>query len=144
MSDVLFYIFAALALICGVMILVSRNPVNSAMFLVLTIASLAGLFVLLEAFFLAAVQILVYAGAIMVLFLFIIMLLDLKVEDKRAPKMIPAAGGIAVVIAFVIQLIGILGQSADQAFPALGKEQLAEAAAKAPAGSKIASSLASG
>src|SRR5258706_5517664 len=83
LPDILFYVFAALALLCGVMVLVSRNPVTSAMFLVLTIACLAGLFVLLHAFFLAAVQILVYAGAVMVLFLFVIMLLDLKEEVRR-------------------------------------------------------------
>jgi NADH-quinone oxidoreductase subunit J len=64
----------------------SRNPVTSAMFLVLTIISMAGLFVLLHAFFLAAVQILVYAGAVMVLFLFVIMLLDLKEEERRKIK----------------------------------------------------------
>ena len=96
-SDYLFYIFSALALICGVMILVSRNPVNSAMFLVLTIASLAGLFVLLEAFFLAAVQILVYAGAVMVLFLFVIMLLDLKAEERRKIKLFGLTCGIISV-----------------------------------------------
>ena len=83
LPDILFYVFAALTLLCGVCVLISRNPVNSAMFLVLTIAWLAGLFVLLHAFFLAAVQILVYAGAVMVLFLFVIMLLDLKVEERR-------------------------------------------------------------
>jgi NADH-quinone oxidoreductase subunit J len=96
-SDILFYIFTALALICGVMVLVSRNPVNSAMFLVLTIASIAGLFVLLEAFFLAAIQILVYAGAVMVLFLFVIMLLDLKAEEHRKIKILGLAGGIVSV-----------------------------------------------
>src|SRR5512140_991645 len=96
-SDGLFWVFAALALICGVMVLVSRNPVNSAMFLVLTIASLAGLFVLLEAFFLAAVQVLVYAGAVMVLFLFVIMLLDLKVEERRKIKFFGAIGAIISV-----------------------------------------------
>jgi NADH-quinone oxidoreductase subunit J len=96
-TDILFYIFSALALICGVMILVSRNPVNSAMFLVLTIASLAGLFVLLEAFFLAAVQILVYAGAVMVLFLFVIMLLDLKVEERRKIKVFGIVGAVIAV-----------------------------------------------
>jgi NADH-quinone oxidoreductase subunit J len=96
-SDILFFIFSALALICGVMILVSRNPVNSAMFLVLTIAFLAGLFVLLEAFFLAAVQVLVYAGAVMVLFLFVIMLLDLKVEERRKIKILGMAGGVVAV-----------------------------------------------
>ncbi len=96
-TDILFFIFSALALICGVMILISRNPVNSAMFLVLTIASLAGLFVLLEAFFLAAIQILVYAGAVMVLFLFVIMLLDLKVEERRKIKWLGIAGAVVAV-----------------------------------------------
>lgn len=86
MQDIFFYIFAFLTLLCGFMVVAnpfSRNPVTSAMFLVLTIASMAGLFVLLHAFFLAAVQVLVYAGAVMVLFLFVIMLLDLKEEERR-------------------------------------------------------------
>jgi NADH-quinone oxidoreductase subunit J len=86
MQDAAFYIFSALALIFGLLVVANpftRNPVTSAMFLVLTIASLAGLFILLEAYFLAAVQVLVYAGAVMVLFLFVIMLLDLKAEERR-------------------------------------------------------------
>src|SRR3954469_25816739 len=89
MQDLLFYLFAAATLICGVLVVAnpfSRNPVTSAMFLVLTIVSMAGLFVLLHAFFLAAVQVLVYAGAVMVLFLFVIMLLDLKEEERRRLK----------------------------------------------------------
>jgi len=93
LPDILFYVFAALALGCGALVLLSRNPVNSAMFLVLTIASLAGLFVLLHAFFLAAIQILVYAGAVMVLFLFVIMLLDLKAEERRKIKRFGVIGG---------------------------------------------------
>jgi NADH-quinone oxidoreductase subunit J len=89
MHDALFYIFSAAALIFGFLVILnpfSRNPVTSAMFLVLAIGSIAGLFVLLEAYFLAAVQVLVYAGAVMVLFLFVIMLLDLKEEERRAFK----------------------------------------------------------
>lgn len=85
-TDIAFYVIAGLTLLCGLMVVAnpfSRNPVTSAMFLVLTIVCLAGLFVLLQAFFLAAVQILVYAGAVMVLFLFVIMLLDLKEEERR-------------------------------------------------------------
>jgi NADH-quinone oxidoreductase subunit J len=85
-TELLFYLFAFLTLVFGFLVVLnpfSLNPVTSAMFLVLTIASLAGLFVLLHAFFLAAVQILVYAGAVMVLFLFVIMLLDLKAEERR-------------------------------------------------------------
>lgn len=86
MEDLLFYILAVLTLLCGLLVVAnpfSRNPVTSAMLLVLTIISLAGLYVLLNAFFLAAVQVLVYAGAVMVLFLFVIMLLDLKEEQRR-------------------------------------------------------------
>jgi len=86
MEAFLFYVFAGLTLLCAVLVVAnpfSRNPVTSAMFLVLTIIAMAGLFVLLHAFFLAAVQVLVYAGAVMVLFLFVIMLLDLKEEQRR-------------------------------------------------------------
>src|ERR1051326_3383158 len=100
MQDALFYIFAALTLICAFLVIgnpFSRNPVTSAMFLVLAIASLAGLFVLLHAFFLAAVQVLVYAGAVMVLFLFVIMLLDLKVEERRKVKVVGLVSGLLAV-----------------------------------------------
>src|SRR5438105_7875185 len=111
MQDVLFYIFAALTLVCGFLVIAnpfSLNPVTSAMFLVLTIASLAGLFVLLHAFFLAAVQVLVYAGAVMVLFLFVIMLLDLKDEQRRKIPMFSAGLGSIVVIAIASVVIGRL------------------------------------
>src|SRR5216110_3840074 len=102
MQAALFYIFGALTLACGFLVIAnpfSRNPVTSAMFLVLTIASLAGLFVLLHAFFLAAVQVLVYAGAVMVLFLFVIMLLDLKEEERRKIKMFSLITGVISVAA---------------------------------------------
>jgi NADH-quinone oxidoreductase subunit J len=97
MQEILFYFFAFLTLLFGFLVVAnpfSRNPVTSAMFLVLTIVSLAGLFVLLHAFFLAAVQILVYAGAVMVLFLFVIMLLDLKAEERLRIKTIVALEGL--------------------------------------------------
>ena len=103
-TDVLFYVFAALTLLCAVLVVAnpfSRNPVTSAMFLVLTIISMAGLFVLLHAFFLAAVQIIVYAGAVIVLFLFVIMLLDLKEEQRRKIKFFGIAGGLISVGAIV-------------------------------------------
>ena len=112
METLLFYAFAALTLLCGLMVVAnpfSRSPVNSAMFLVLTIVSLAGLFVLLHAFFLAAVQIIVYAGAVMVLFLFVIMLLDLKEEERRKLRKLVLGGGVIAVGAlaglFVISLL---------------------------------------
>jgi NADH-quinone oxidoreductase subunit J len=96
MTDLIFYIFAGAALLFGVLVVanpVSRSPVTSAMFLVLSIVSLAGLFVQLHAFFLGAVQVLVYAGAVMVLFLFVIMLLDLPEEDRRRIKRTGLVGG---------------------------------------------------
>jgi len=104
LTDILFYVFAALTLLCGVLVVanpLSRNPVTSAMFLVLTIISMAGLFVLLHAFFLAAVQVLVYAGAVMVLFLFVIMLLDLQEEERRKIKKFSLIAGLAAIIAIV-------------------------------------------
>ena len=117
--DVLFYVFAALTLLCGVLVIAnpfSRSPVTSAMFLVLTIISMAGLFVLLHAFFLAAVQILVYAGAVMVLFLFVIMLLDLKEEQRRKIKLFGLVGGLisvgAIVTIFVKSLASIKPEAA--------------------------------
>jgi len=99
-QDVLFYVFAALTLLCAVLVIANpftRSPVASAMFLVLTIISMSGLFVLLHAFFLAAVQILVYACAVMVLFLFVIMLLDLKEEARRKIKLFGFVAGIIAV-----------------------------------------------
>jgi NADH-quinone oxidoreductase subunit J len=97
---ILFYIFATMAVLSALMVVAnpfSRNPVTSAMFLVLTMASLAGLFVLLHAFFLAAVQILVYAGAVMVLFLFVIMLLDLQEEERRRIRLTGLIAGVVAV-----------------------------------------------
>lgn len=99
-SDVLFYVFAFLTLACATLVIVnpfSRNPVTSAMFLVLTIISMSGLFILLHAFFLAAVQIIVYAGAVLVLFVFVIMLLDLKEEQRRKIKLFGFVTGVISV-----------------------------------------------
>jgi NADH-quinone oxidoreductase subunit J len=114
MTDALFYIFAFLTLACAFLVIAnpfSRNPVTSAMFLVLAIASLAGLFVLLHAFFLAAVQVLVYAGAVMVLFLFVIMLLDLRVEERRKIKKFGLGAGLVSVGAILAVVLSCLESS---------------------------------
>src|SRR5688500_13159752 len=110
--DIAFYAFALLTLVCGVLVITNRNPVTSAMFLVLTIVSMAGLFVLLRAFFLAAVQVVVYAGAVMVLFLFVIMLLDLKEETRRKIKKVRAATGLLAVIAVIGIVLNVIWTSA--------------------------------
>jgi NADH-quinone oxidoreductase subunit J len=114
MQEVFFYIFAVLTLLCGALVIFNpftRSPVTSAMFLVLTIVSMAGLFVLLHAFFLAAVQVLVYAGAVIVLFLFVIMLLDLKEEEQRKIKGSMAALGVFVVGVIAAIMISAIKQS---------------------------------
>jgi NADH-quinone oxidoreductase subunit J len=119
-TDVLFYVFAALTLLCGVLVIAnpfSRSPVTSAMFLVLTIISMAGLFVLLHAFFLAAVQIIVYAGAVMVLFLFVIMLLDLKEEQRRKIKLFGLVAGlvsVGIVVSIFIKVLASVKPAAPE------------------------------
>jgi NADH-quinone oxidoreductase subunit J len=127
--DVLFYVFAALTLLCGILVIAnpfSRSPVTSAMFLVLTIISMSGLFVLLHAFFLAAVQILVYAGAVMVLFLFVIMLLDLKEEERRKIKLFGLIGGLVSVGAILAVFLKALATvQTDTVVPQLEGETAA-------------------
>lgn len=114
MADYLFYIFGGLMLVCAFLVVApfTRNPVNSAMFLVLTLLSMAGLFVLLEAFFIAAIQILVYAGAVMVVFLFVIMLMDLKAEARRRFSRFAVAAAAVAAFAFAVLLLGSAVRSA--------------------------------
>jgi NADH-quinone oxidoreductase subunit J len=83
MLDILFYVFAALMLTSALLMVVSPNAVNGAICMIIAFVSTAALFVLLEAYFLAVLQVLVYAGAVMVLFLFIIMLLDVEKDTKQ-------------------------------------------------------------
>jgi NADH-quinone oxidoreductase subunit J len=109
--DIAFYIFSALTLLCGLLVIVNKNPVTSAMSLVLCIVSLAGLFVLLQAFFLAAVQILVYAGAVIVLFLFVIMLLDVKEEARRRIKLVRGLAGLLAVVAVLAIVVSTIWKS---------------------------------
>ena len=86
MIEVLFYVFAAVAIGGALGVVMARSPVGSLLFMVATLASLAATFVLLEAHFLAAIQVIVYAGAIMVLFLFVIMLLNLGHDYEKDLK----------------------------------------------------------
>jgi NADH-quinone oxidoreductase subunit J len=131
LPDILFYVFAFLTLLCGVLVIAnpfSRNPVTSAMFLVLTIISMAGLFVLLHAFFLAAVQILVYAGAVMVLFLFVIMLLDLKEEERRKIKSFGLVTGlisVGAIMAIFLKVLRTARPGPDTSAPTLEGEPVA-------------------
>ncbi len=104
-------IFSVLSLLCVGAVLVmiaSRNPAHNALFLVLAFASLGGIFGLLDAPFAAAAQVLVYAGAIMVLFLFAIMMFNLRQSEPREKTRIKVvlAGGLAVVLLAELVLAG--------------------------------------
>src|SRR4051794_21029311 len=101
MTQAVFYVFAAFAVLSAGLCILQRNPVSAALWLVLTMFSLAALYVLLGAQFIAAIQVLVYAGAVMVLFLFVIMLLNLghAASDLRGPSSIAAA----------VVIVGLLG-----------------------------------
>lgn len=141
MPSYLFWLFSTIMLIGGTAVIAFRNPVSSAMSVVTCFVGLAGLFIGLSAFFVGIIQILVYTGAVMVLFLFIIMLLDLKDEERRAQSFAPIAAGITLAIAFVIQLFGILSRTPNKTAPALDAASLAAAANHFPKGSAIATAL---
>jgi len=104
---VLFYLFAALAVVSAVgMVLNLRNAVAAAMCLVITMVALAGIYVLLEAHLVAAIQVIVYAGAIVVLFLFVVMLLNLRTDEfppgrQRLLKLAAAGLGVFVLAQFL-------------------------------------------
>src|SRR2546423_9727970 len=96
MSPILVWCFALLMLVFAVAVVINRNPAASALSLVVSFLGLAALFMSLNAFFVGIIQVLVYAGAVMVLFLFIIMLLDLRAEKLRKINWPATAGGVAV------------------------------------------------
>jgi NADH-quinone oxidoreductase subunit J len=121
MSAFLFLIFALVMLGFGAAVVINRNPIASALSLVICFMGLSALFMSLDAFFIGIIQVLVYAGAVMVLFLFIIMLLDLRAETRRKMKVVAVVGGSAVALAFFIQVYSVIGQlsAAKQPFPPL-------------------------
>src|SRR5580698_3685941 len=101
MYSIFFWLFSLLMLGFAVMVVLQRNPVASALSLVVSFLGLAALFVMLDAYFIGVIQVLVYAGAVMVLFLFIIMLLDLKAEERRKINPVTLVGGLVVTVGFV-------------------------------------------
>lgn len=119
MASPLFYLFSFLAILGGVMLVAFRNPVSSALSMVVSFVGLAGLFVGLNAFFVGIVQILVYAGAIMVLFLFIIMLLDLNSEEKVKFRSSTILAGMFIPVLLVFQVLGVIQSGEDKEFVAI-------------------------
>jgi len=102
-----FYMFAALLVFASAMVITLRNPVKSALFLVLAFFSAAGVWLLLAAEFLAIALVLVYVGAVMVLFLFVVMMLDINLARMRAGfgEYLPLGGLVAVLLVLEMALI---------------------------------------
>jgi NADH-quinone oxidoreductase subunit J len=121
MSPLLFWLFGSLAVIFAAAVVLNRNPVASALSLVVSFLGLSALFISLHAFFVGIIQVLVYAGAVMVLFLFIIMLLDLRAEERRRINWLATAGGMAVAVILLVQICIVIGhfQPAREIFPPL-------------------------
>ncbi|WP_221030671.1 NADH-quinone oxidoreductase subunit J family protein [Actomonas aquatica] len=126
MADILFHIFAVLIVLSSIMVVLNHNAVNSALWFLLGLVGVSAMFVLLDAFLLAALMILVYAGAVVALFLFIIMLLDMQ-GGERPPFSKPTAvaavigSGLLVVcvMTFVRGAMALPKTSAEQV-PAYG------------------------
>lgn len=116
-QDFLFYLLAAGALLSGVGVILMQNPIFSALLLAVTMISVAGIFFTLGAYFIAAVQLIVYAGAVMVLFVMVLMLFDLKHEMKTFSKgMISGALKLGSVGLLLGLLIGSIWLSVDALF----------------------------
>jgi NADH-quinone oxidoreductase subunit J len=103
-TGVLFYVFAAVLLVAALGVITSRNPVHAALFLVLAFVQSALLWLLIEAEFLAIALVLVYVGAVMVLFLFVVMMLDINVEELRKgfTRYLPLGAAVALIVVFEI------------------------------------------
>jgi NADH-quinone oxidoreductase subunit J len=116
LDAILFYAFAAVALVSGLVMVGQRNPLYSAFALIAAMCSLAAIFGLLGSPFIAALQVVVYAGAIMVLFLFVLMLLNVKREasDESGPALKLVATGLGAIL--VLQ-VGLVLRSAGQTAP---------------------------
>ena len=123
-----FWFFATLMIAFGLSVVLLRNPVSCAMSLVMSFIALAALFVTLDATFIGIIQVLVYAGAVMVLFLFIIMLLDLRTEKSRTLNLGATIGGTLVVAAFLAFLTKVISSSQDfsKTLPALANPQASD------------------
>lgn len=108
-TDFVFYVLAAILLFAGLRVITTRNPVYAALFLVLAFFTAAGIWLLLEAEFLAIALVLVYVGAVMVLFLFVVMMLDINIDKLREGfwDYLPMAGFVGILM--VVEMVMVLG-----------------------------------
>lgn len=117
MTIYIFYFLSFLAILCGLMVVLEKNPIHSVLYLVITFFSIAGHYILLNAQFLAAVHIIVYAGAIMVLFLFVLMLLNLNKESASHKSNIVKATAVIASGLLLVILVGALKGTASLPAP---------------------------
>ena len=117
MTAVFFYVFSAITIASAFMVIASRNPVHSVLYLILAFVNAAGLFLLMGAEFLAMILVVVYVGAVAVLFLFVVMMLDIDFAELRSgfTKNLP----FGIIVAFILLAEIILAVSAWRAGPAL-------------------------
>jgi NADH-quinone oxidoreductase subunit J len=114
MDLILFYLFGGLAVVASLLVIGQRNPMYSVLLLIASFGGLAGLYVLLDAPFVAVTQIIVYAGAIMVLFLFVVMLLNLPREEALLPGFGPTLStrrfGVLLAVVMILEIGWALGR----------------------------------
>ena len=124
MTLYLFYFLSFLAILCGLMVILEKNPIHSVLYLVITFFAIAGHYVLLNAQFLAAVHVIVYAGAIMVLFLFVIMLLNLNKESEQHKSMVVKFAAVIAAGILLVVLVGALRSTASLSSPEIGNADI--------------------
>jgi len=122
MDVILFLIFAVIAVVCGINVVVQTHPISSAISLIGVMGSLAVLYLLLGAEFIAAAQVIVYAGAVMVLFIFVIMLLNAGTETRRGRSYMAQLLGVPLLIAF----LGLMAYFVARVFPESGGVRFGE------------------
>ena len=108
-ENIVFYVFAAIMVFSALMVITVKNPVQASLFLVLTFFSCAAIWMLLEAEFLAITLVLVYVGAVMVLFLFVVMMLDINVARMRAAFIQYLPVGVAVLFTMAAMMLMVVG-----------------------------------
>src|SRR5690606_39700392 len=121
-----FYLFAFVAVASGVMVIAARNPVHSVLFLILAFFNAAGLFILMGAEFLAMILVVVYVGAVAVLFLFVVMMLDINFVELRQGFLQYLPVGALIGLILLVELLLVLGGGL------IGSEVLAQPAAPIP------------
>jgi NADH-quinone oxidoreductase subunit J len=121
---VFFWIFSIAALIAGLLTIMARNAVHSALFLISSLLSIAALFILLGAEFIAGVQILVYVGGVMVLFLFVIMLVNVGAEERGRERIFHRPAQVGASIVFALLLAGGLVYALNQGYDGLRDRDL--------------------